>query len=57
MATKSKVYIQREGNGYLETVGEFDTRKEAREMLAEYRIADPYAEHYISSRPCANWSK
>lgn len=48
-------YIQRRGNGYLETVDEFDTRKEANRMLTEYQMADPTADHYISSRCCANW--
>ena len=50
-------YIQRRGNGYLETVDQFDTLKEARLMLAEYRLADPTAYFYISSRPCKGWSK
>ncbi|MBM9615234.1 hypothetical protein JWJ90_13185 [Desulfobulbus rhabdoformis] len=49
------VYIQRKGNGYLETVDEFTTRKEAREMLAEYRLSDPYAHYYLSSRACKAW--
>lgn len=49
------IYIQRKGNGYLETVDEFETRKEARAMLAEYRMSDPSAEYYLSSRACKNW--
>jgi hypothetical protein len=48
-------YIQRRGQGYLETVDEFETRREARLMLAEYRLADPSAHYYLSSRPCKNW--
>lgn len=48
-------YIQRRGNGYLETVDEFTTRKEARAMLVEYRISDPTAHFYISSRACKAW--
>lgn len=48
-------YIQRKGDGYLETVDEFETRKEAREMLKEYRLSDPSAEYYISSRACKEW--
>jgi len=48
-------YIQRKGNGYLETVDEFNTYKEAKEMLKEYQISDPYAEYYISQRACKNW--
>lgn len=50
-------YIQRRGNGYLETVDQFETRKEARLMLIEYRMSDPTAYYYISSRPCKGWSK
>ena len=50
-------YIQRRGNGYLETVDQFDTLKEARLMLAEYRMSDPTAYFYISSRACKGWSK
>ena len=49
-------YIQRQGQGYLETVDEFTTRKEARAMLAEYRLADPSARYYLSQRPCKDWS-
>lgn len=48
-------YIQRRGNGYLETVDEFDTRKEANAMLKEYRMSDPSAEFYISQRACKEW--
>ena len=50
-----KTYIQRKGDGYLETVDEFTTFKEARAMLAEYRMADPSAHYYLSSRPCRDW--
>ena len=52
-----KTYIQRKGDGYLETVDEFSTRKEARAILAEYRMADPFAHYYLSSRPCKDWNK
>ena len=51
------IYIQRRGDGYLETVDEFEDAKEAREMLKEYRMSDPSAEHYMSSRPCKEWSE
>lgn len=50
-------YIQRKENNQLETVDQFDTYKEARAMLTEYRIADPYAHHYISQRACKEWTK
>ena len=48
-------YIQRKEGRELETVDEFETRKEAREMLAEYQMADPTAIHYISTRACKDW--
>ena len=48
-------YIQRKDNRQLETVDEFTTRKEARAMLAEYRMSDPSAHYYLSSRPCKDW--
>ena len=51
------VYIQRRGDGYLETIDEFDTRKEAGKMIWEYRMSDPYAEYYLSSRPCKEWTQ
>lgn len=49
------IYVQRKGDGYLETVDEFETRKEARAMLAEYRMGDPSAHYYLSSRACKAW--
>ena len=48
-------YIQRSGNGYLETVDEFETRREARAMLAEYQLADPAGRYYLSTRACKEW--
>lgn len=48
-------YIQRKENRQLETVDQFESRKEAREMLKEYRLSDPSASYYISSRPCKDW--
>lgn len=48
-------YIQRKGQGYLETVDEFTTRKEAREMLKEYSMSDPSGHYYISTRACRAW--
>lgn len=50
-------YIQRKDGKDLETVDEFHTLKEARDMLKEYRMADTYAEYYISSRCCKHWDK
>jgi len=54
--SKAKYYIQRRGDGQLETVDEFETRKEAREMLPEYQMSDPTAFHYISTRACKGWN-
>jgi hypothetical protein len=48
-------YINRTGDGHRETVDEFDTLKEAREMLKEYRMADRSSHHYLSTRCCADW--
>lgn len=48
-------YIQRKGQGYLETVDEFETRKEAKAMLREYQAADPSARYYLSRRACFAW--
>jgi len=50
-------YINRRGQGHLETVDEFETRKEAKAMLAEYRMSDPSGYYYISSRCCREWGK
>lgn len=51
------IYVQRKGIGYLETVDEFATRKEAAAMVREYRFADPSAQYYLSSRACKGWSQ
>lgn len=51
-------YIQRiEGQDKrtLETIDEFETRKESRAMLNEYDITDKGARHYISTRCCKHW--
>jgi hypothetical protein len=50
-----KHYIQRKDGRDLETVDEFNTRKEAHAMLAEYRLSDSSAHYYISTRPCKHW--
>ena len=51
------IYIQRRDQWQLETVDEFSTMKEARAMLQEYRLSDPSAHYYTSSRPCKQWKK
>jgi hypothetical protein len=52
MATQ---YINTKQGGTVETVDEFDTAKEAREMLAEYRMASPGMGYYLSSRCTKEW--
>lgn len=49
------IYIQRKSGKDLETVDQFDNRKEARAMVLEYRLSDPSAEYYTSSRACKGW--
>jgi len=51
-------YIQRKDNstGQLETVDQFETPKEAHEMVREYRMSDPSAYYYISPKPCKDWT-
>ena len=51
------IYIQRKDSRYLETVDEFETWKEARAMVKEYRLSDPSANYYLSSRSCRDWNK
>ena len=51
-------YIQRKGyDGYLETVDEFESRKEAVNNLKEYRIYDTSSFYYISQKPCRDWQE
>lgn len=49
-------YIQRRDGQtrQLETVDEFETMKEAKLMLKEYRMIGD-AHYYISSRACKDW--
>lgn len=48
------IYIQMKYGKDLETVDEFETRKEAKLMIIEYRlIGDAY--YYLSSRACKAW--
>jgi hypothetical protein len=48
-------YIQRKDGRYLETVDEFESFKEARAMVKEYRMSDPSVQYYLSSRACKEW--
>lgn len=54
---KKAIYINRIGNGYRETVDEFDSRREARKMVSEYTFGDPAGRYYVSTRCCANWKE
>ena len=49
------IYIQLRRRGSVETIDEFATMREARAMLAEYRLADPTGDYYVSRRPCRAW--
>lgn len=50
------VYINYRYNGQTETVDEFKDRKEAKEMLSEYRLAyGPGSELWLSSRATKDW--
>lgn len=51
------IYIQRREGVDLETVDEFNTIKEARAMLREYRMSDPAANYYLSRRACKAWTQ
>lgn len=51
------IYVQRRDGRNLETVDEFETMREARAMLREYRMSDPSAEYYLSRRPCRDWAQ
>lgn len=53
------IYINMRDEGRVETCDEFPSgkagRKEAREQLAEYRMADPNGEYWLSPRSCRSW--
>jgi hypothetical protein len=48
-------YIQLRSAYLLETVNEFETRKEARAMLKKYQLSNWAGFYYISTRACKNW--
>lgn len=50
-------YINTRYPGYVETVDEFETYKEAREMLKEYRLASPEMGYYLSNRCTNEWRR
>ena len=49
-------YINGRYEGSLETVDQADTRREARYLLAEYRLAFFGWDLWLSQRPCKNWT-
>lgn len=51
------IYIQRKSGREVETVDQFDTRKEARAMAREYALSDPSANYYTSQRACKHWGQ
>ena len=57
LTSTNMYYLQRKDGKELETVDQFDTRKEAREMVKEYQISDTSARFYISTRACKHWTK
>lgn len=55
-------YINRRGQGYLETVDEMEVeskvdRHELYKLLFEYKLSDSSAVFYISTRCCKNWKQ
>lgn len=51
-------YINSKQGGTVETIDEFQTRKEAREMIAEYRMAFGAGyDLYLSSRCAKDWNE
>jgi hypothetical protein len=51
------IYIQRKGDGYLETVDACSSLKEARALIKDYRLSDKTALYYLSRRACKAWIK
>jgi len=47
--------INIKNHGEVETVDEFETYKEAKQMVIEYRIADRTNDYYLSSRATKEW--
>ena len=49
-------YLNLKTNGVTETVDQFETRKEAKQMVSEYRLASSYYSGiYLSSRCTNDW--
>ncbi|NCB47975.1 hypothetical protein EOM81_13310 [bacterium] len=55
-------YINRKGDGYLETVDELEIKTKAdrielKRLLDEYRLSDRAGFYYVSSRSTKDWRK
>lgn len=48
-------YINIKNGGVVETVDEFETHKEAKEMVKEYNLSDVNNHYYISNRCTKEW--
>ena len=48
-------YINMKSKFGVETVDEFETYKEARKMLREYKLSDRYNYYYLSQRSTKEW--
>lgn len=48
-------YINIKNSGVVETVDEFDTYKEAKKMVIEYRLSDTTNNYYLSQRCTNDW--
>lgn len=49
------IYINTRADREVETVDEFDTRAEAKKMLAEYQMSAPGMGYYMSRRCTKEW--
>ena len=58
ISTKMPAYINIKENNQVVTLDEFETYKEALEMLKEYRIASSYySPAYLSQRSTKEWKE
>jgi len=49
------IYINIKTPDGVETVDEFETMKEAKAMIREYRLSDSYYDYYLSQRSNKAW--
>ena len=50
------IYIQRKGDGYIETIDACSSLKEARALILNYQLSDKTALYYLSRRACKAWT-